>query len=173
MTTTTLTKQRADELKNYAREINELENEILQRKTRVLDEVRQFDCRVIEIGQKLIQAKLRCPKDFWQDWLRANCTVSPRMAQQYMRIAADPKRVSGAASIRQALALLAEGEAEPASDEKPQRELLPYLEALGRIHKFCGYVAKHPLKDWPQEGKDKAREDLEPIARELWPSQFA
>jgi hypothetical protein len=174
----TLTKQTTHELSKYAREINELEAEIQQRKIKIVGDVREFDCRIIEIGQKLIQAKLRCVPGTWLEWLKGHCTLSERSAQVYMRLASNPQRAAGAGSIRQALALLTEGEEAP-SEAKPEREIPAYLMALDRVSKLCGYLQRQRPKDapellgWmPEEGRQKLREDLEPVARELWPGRI-
>jgi hypothetical protein len=174
----TITKQTAHELSKYAKEINELESEIQIRKTKIIGDVREFDCRVIEIGQKLQQAKLRVGKGDWLDWLKSHVTVSERTAQIYMRISLNPQRAAGAGSIRQALTMLADSEEDP-KPEKEASTLPPYLEAIGRVTKLVGYITKTRPKGsadmfagWPDEGKAAMRRDLEPVAKELWPERF-
>lgn len=41
----------------------------------------------LEAGQLLIEAKRRVPHGEWAAWLADNCTVAPRTAQSYMRLA--------------------------------------------------------------------------------------
>lgn len=41
----------------------------------------------IKAGRLLIEAKTQVEHGAWEDWLRSNCTVAPRTAQAYMRLA--------------------------------------------------------------------------------------
>jgi hypothetical protein len=168
----TIDKQTAHELQERAKQINELEFEIQEGKRRVEEGATFTVQRIIECGQLLEQCRITVAKSgHWLSWLAAHTAISERMAQHYIRIAKDPKRVSGAQSLRDAIRMLSSGDGE-AKQGKTERELLPYLEALGRVHKLVGYIGRNPVREWPQEGREKLREDLEPIARELWPERF-
>jgi hypothetical protein len=168
----TLTKQTTHELSAIARTINDREETIQCQRTKLESECNGIVLLAIEQGQALQQAWLRLRKTGdWELWLSSNVRVKRHMARNYMRLASNVERVQQAQSIRQALTLLTEGESAN-TDKKPERELLPYLEALGRISKLRTYIVKHPASTWPVEGLEKAREDLEPIARELWPERF-
>jgi hypothetical protein len=170
---TAITKQKKAELLQYAKEINALENEIQGIAKQVTDGLSTVACRIIECGQKLIQARLRCPPGEWSDWLKAHVSISERTVRRYISVASNRTRVSGASSLRQALALISDAETtEEGEAKQPETVVMPYLEALGRITRFVGYVERHPLTEWPDEGKAKAREDLEPVARELWPEKW-
>jgi hypothetical protein len=127
---------------------------------------------VVLCGRKLNEAKEIVPKRQWMDWVAVHCpTVSHDTINKYMRVAANSERVlnSNVSSLREALHLLTEKSSE---QNKVEQSLLPYLEALGRVHKLVGYIGRNPVREWPQEGREKLREDLEPIARELWPERF-
>jgi hypothetical protein len=59
------------------------------------------------------QAKSRVPHGAWLPWVEANCPLSERQAQDYMRLARNPRRVADLPSIREAVALLTEPREEP------------------------------------------------------------
>ena len=74
-------------------------------------------------GDLLQQAKAKVQHGDWLAWLEANCTVSERTAQAYMRLAREWPRLSDPKAqrvadlpLRQVLALVAE----PRSEEAPQ-----------------------------------------------------
>src|SRR5690606_25491228 len=55
------------------------------------------DCAVEcarQAGELLLQAKAGLKHGDWQGWLRENVTVTPRMAQQYMRLARELSKLS-------------------------------------------------------------------------------
>jgi len=90
-----------------------------------------------------------------------------------MKIAANLPRVENldaATSLRQALALCSPdregGTAAP-------KHWPPPVEANAKLSKFVGYVERFPVKQWPAEQQDAAREKLLPVAQELWPDRFA
>jgi hypothetical protein len=66
-------------------------------------------------GELLLLARAQVPHGEWLPWLEANCTVSERTAQVYMRIAREWGRLAGGnpqrvadLSLREAVSLLAE-----------------------------------------------------------------
>jgi hypothetical protein len=61
-------------------------------------------------GILLTQAKQAIPHGQWGEWLKTNCIVGQRMAQNYMRIADNysPETLPAHGSIREAIAALAE-----------------------------------------------------------------
>src|SRR5216683_3280988 len=73
-------------------------------------------------GRLLIEAKGKIPHGAWLPWLEANCTVTPRMSQNYMRLAKETPRLGSNTkrvadfSVRQAIA--AEADIAPASAEE-------------------------------------------------------
>jgi len=165
---------RHQELVQLAREINDRQATIETLRQHAFKGCSAWICEVALQGQALIKVKQALAHGTWLEWLKVHCPFSHDTASTYIRVATnfeDAKNLPEGTSIRQALDLLTR----PAKQEHlaPAAPMPPYLEGLGRISKFCGYVFSHPVKDWPEEGKQKARQDLEPIVRELWPERFS
>ena len=53
----------------------------------VIDAAQTALQHALRCGELLIQAKRGMAQGEWLGWLEANCTVRPRMAQAYMRLA--------------------------------------------------------------------------------------
>lgn len=157
-----ITKQAEHELHSHSRKINELQSEIElidgQTRTNYAEGVK----RRIECGQLLSQAQMRCPKGEWEWWLKNNTRLSKSTAERWMRLARDPSRVTDATSLREALATISDGE-NGEKEQKEQRSLVPYLQALDRVSKLCGFLGKNPLNDWPDAGVEKLVEDVTPV----------
>src|SRR5947207_10298113 len=85
------------------------------------------------------------------------------------------------ASMREALMLCQDNGAETSTNGNGDstgnghtpRSWPPYIEAIGKCGKFAAFVARNPIEQWPSEGRDKLRGDLQPIAAALWPEKFA
>lgn len=101
----------------------------------------------IEAGSVLILAKARFRHGQWMPWLATNCPdISARMAQRYMRVAANATRVSHL-SQREALKLLAEPSENVHFSSKseewytPQSIIDPTVRLLGAIDLDpCGHA---------------------------------
>lgn len=170
--------ERHELLHKLAREINSREDAISKLKEKFTRAGSEFLSEVLIQGQALLQTKSALPHGLWLEWLKANCPlVSIRSAQVYMRLASNTQRAAyfgQVDSLREALLLCAMNKTENSGADKKHESKTwpPYLEALGKVSKFVGYVERFPVHDWPDEGKDKLRQDLEPVARELWPERF-
>jgi molybdopterin/thiamine biosynthesis adenylyltransferase len=162
------------QLKNLSRQINKREENIQELRKRTSDNCNATICEVIQQGHDLIQAKASLSHGQFADWLSAHCpSISHRTANLYMRVASNAQRIKNlteAGSLRAALLLCDD---EPATGNAEPRSLLPYLEAISRASKFLSFVTDHPLSQWPSEGLDKLRQDMQPIAAQLWPDRFA
>ncbi len=162
------------DLISAARRINDREEAITILKRQTLDKAAEALREVLLQGADLVRVKNTLRHGQWLPWLIANCpAINPRTAQGYMRLAADPTRVGelAAGSIRQALALLDDEPAQD-NDHKETKRWPPYLEAVGRLSKLAGYIERFPVEQWPREGLEKFRADLQPIAARLWPDKF-
>lgn len=162
-----------NDLVTIARRINDREKTIGMLKRQLLDKGSEALREVLLQGDDLLKVKASIKHGQWLYWLGANTTISERTAQDYMRLASHPQRAAdfiAAGSIRQALALL-EDRDEPIA-KKQAKQWPPYLEASGRLSKLIGYVERFPLEQWPDEGLEKFKEDLQPIAAKLWPDKF-
>ena len=88
----------------------------------------------IKAGAHLIEAKSRCRHGDWLPWLAANFEGSERLAQAYMKVAANPQRVADL-SFRNALKALAAPTAPPSwmqRLENATRELAEIPAAMER-----------------------------------------
>lgn len=162
------------DLVTIARRINDRETTIEMLKKQTLDKAGDALREVLLQGGDLLRVKSQLKHGQWAPWLAKNCgSISERTAQDYMRLAANPQRAAdfiAAGSIRQALALLERNDAD--GDKKQTKQWPPYLEATGRLSKLIGYMQRFPLEQWPSEGLEKFKEDLQPIATKLWPEKF-
>lgn len=162
------------ELTALARGINSRESTLMGIEKRTLDSVAEWLREALLQGADLLRARAQLKHGDWLDWLVANCpAVHYLKANRYMHLAANLSRVrnlTGAESLRQALELCGIPVDRPESAGTKQWP--PYLEAIGRLSKFRGFLKQHPLAKMPAEGLDKIREDLQPIAAQLWPEKF-
>src|SRR5262245_50771742 len=71
--------------------------------------------KAITAGEKLNQAKAQLEHGRWLPRAEKHFDVTPRMAQQYMLLSANTKRVSHLGSIREALTALPKKQANPRS----------------------------------------------------------
>ena len=67
--------------------------------------------KAIEIGELLTTQKAALPHGAWIPWAEANLAFGVKMAQKYMRVAANGERVIHLDSIRDAVKLLSESTA--------------------------------------------------------------
>jgi hypothetical protein len=174
----TISKQRSRELGDIARSISEREATIDSLKRQTVDKANQAVTEAILQGQELIKARSMVPHGLWEEWLKVNCpTVSMRNAQRYVslakQIATHVSLLNDADSIRSALALIADQRPIDKVQELEERKWPTYLEGIYRASKWLGFIERNPLDKWPDEGKTKLKEDLEPVAKALWPEKFA
>jgi hypothetical protein len=148
-----------------AREINQREETIATFRGQVVERLNQAGAEIILQGQALLRAKAELPHGMWMDWLRSHCPkVAIRNAERYMHRAANP-------CLRDLYHLLCAGEEEP--KKQPEQRAWPaYIEAIGRASKFIGYVSRFPIEQWPDEGRDRLRSEMEPVAKALWPERW-
>ena len=170
-----ITKTDEHNLHELAKAICERERTLLEFKDKAFSFASQAVAEALLQGQQLLKAKEIVPHGVWLEWLRANCpNVHERMAQRYMSLALNPTRVSDlerASSLRAALTLLCEPQ-ENGGVHSPKQSWPEYLEGLYRFGKVLKFVTSHPIDRWPDEGRDKLRSDLEPVARSLWPERW-
>jgi hypothetical protein len=124
-------------------ELGELATRIKKLHSAVVDAGRSVVQSGIAAGDALIQAKRQLPHGQWLPWLKDNCGVSERRAQDYMKLAANRHKIEAAMksaagadlSLKWALGLLTEGGATAENGvlgkyEKAQETLIKRLEAL-------------------------------------------
>jgi hypothetical protein len=160
-------RNRLEQLPELAVEINDREKTLEALRRQAADASSDWICEVALQGQALIRVRQTVSHGQFGDWIKTNCPFSYRSAARYMTIARQMPRVADASSLRHALLLLTQDQT--GKGDGGRSEVLPYLAGLGRISKLCTYISTHPLHDWPDEGKAKARADLLPIAQDLYP----
>jgi hypothetical protein len=136
----------------------------------------EFLSEVVLQGHDLLAAKARVKFGDWMDYVAANIPeISHRTATDYMRIAANwqhAAKLQEAKSQRQALQLCAGLEEIEQQPETAKKHWPAYIEGLGRANKLLGYLQKNPINKWPEEGRQRLKEDLEPLVVILWPDHF-
>jgi hypothetical protein len=164
------------DLTRFARGINQRESILLALEKKTLASCSDWLREALLQGDDLNAARASCKHGDWLDWLKTHCPlVHYRKANRYMHLAANLTRVSnlaGADSLRQALQLCDVPVDSETDDITPTRRWPLPVEALGRLSKFTGLLSRCPISKWPGPQRDKLREDLQPVARELWPEKF-
>lgn len=157
------------EVYSLTRRINDREEVIQSLRKSTLEKAAETISEVILQGQDLIhlQSHLRGSGDFFK-YVAAQC---PRLeiphAQGYMRAAKNPARFS---DVRQLLLMW------PDQAEQPTPKRESWDGWYGVIHGFSKWTrsfSKIPIKDWPAEGQDRLKAQLQPVAAQLWPDKFA
>jgi len=159
------------QLTSLAREISDRQETLELLEKKVEDSGSEYVCEAILQGESLMRVKELVGHGNFLNWVRIHCpTVTQRHAQRYMLIARNAPRVSQMPSLRAALLLCRTNGEQP--NGKPQ-SWPAYIEALGKATRFIGYIERHPLQGWPEEGKEKLKGELLPIAAALWPEKFS
>lgn len=160
-------------LKQAAREIADNWEGIERLEAQVFEKGTEWIREMALQGQRLIHLKTQMKHGEWLPWCERNLAGRYEKAKQCMRIATNWERVPNldqATSLRQALALCAEKTAD--DDGTEPRRWPPAIEAGLKLAKFVGYVERFPVTTWPPENQAKAREELLPVAKQLWPEKF-
>jgi hypothetical protein len=162
------------ELISLARGISRREQTLLGLEEKTMADCAEWLREAILQGADLNAARARLKHGEWLDWLKVNCsTVHYLKANRYMHLAANLSRVkdlTGAESLRQALALC--GVPVEGAPKEIGQGSLPYIEGISKCNKFVSFLGRHELSSWPPEGRAQLKEDLEPIAKQLWPERF-
>lgn len=162
-------------LNDLARRINQRESQIEVLKKQTIDQANAAICEALLQGKDLLAAKAMCKHGEWLDWISAHCpALSVSTINRYMRVAtmySTKKELIAAESLRAALLLCTEDKPGSEGTQQP-RTWPPFQEGMGKAWKFVEYVKRHPLGQWPGDTVAALREDLEPVAKELWPERF-
>lgn len=114
--------------------LNALAERINSEQIQVEQAVRQVVIHAYQCGVLLTEAKQKVSHGQWGQWLKDNCIVGQRMAQNYMRLAANysPETLPVDSSIREALAVLVEPNTQHValleSSDKPAWEKENFIE---------------------------------------------
>src|SRR5215204_4827824 len=77
----------AAKLEELAERINEHHRAYETAVKAVLSQLSAAIDHAMDVGDLLIEAKAECAHGTWEDWLRANCKVSVRRAQEFVYLA--------------------------------------------------------------------------------------
>jgi len=132
-------------------------------------------------GQDLLRLKAGLDHGQWQPWCEIN--LGPRMhkAQKCMRLAANLARAPDlieAQSMREALQICGEPSTPPAAAEPAEKTERPWppsanLATMKLFDKWLDALHSTPLSDCSEAIRQRYRERLEPVNRELHPDKFA
>ncbi len=160
-------------LKNVTREIeNNWETiDLLGEKT--IEAIGEYLKECALQGQRLAPLKAQLGHGNWMTWCDANFPGRYKLIQRCLRVAANwtyLTNLNEPVGLHRALALLAERNEKESAGEGKQWP--GPIEANLKLSKFVGYVARFPIRDWPEPSREAAREQLQPVAAALWPDKF-
>jgi len=157
------------DLHHLATEIADREEAIQSLRKQATDKASETVREVLLQGQALLRVEKLLGHDMDIDnWLPANCALLELPhAHNYMRVARNPTRYQDPNQML--LAVWHEnGETKP-----PDKTWPSWYAPLTSLAKWTRALTKAPpLNQWPEEGRSKLREELEPIAKALWPAKF-
>ena len=165
------------ELTSLSRAINAREETIQAKLRHAVIAINETLAEALLQGADLIKSKALCKSGDWQTWLAVSCPkLSGRRARRYMCLAAKAGNAEVAAELEEADSLRAalaicdmEGEETEATEPK---RWPAYQEGVLRISKLRSFIDRNPIESWPAEGIEKAKAELEAIARLFWPAKF-
>lgn len=172
-----LTHEKTEELKKLCYEINQSEEGILSS----MQKAREFASLAVAEGmmqgQRLIKVRAIIKKRTFEPWLAINCpTLSREQAYRYIRAAskyhdkntsvAIKTQMEQADTFKLVLELCDKADGvEPKEKKEPPPA---YLVGLNKIEALVKFASDHPMKEWPEEGRDEARKLIRPLAEELF-----
>lgn len=160
----------APKLAHLAEDIERREGQLTAIKSELHAMAKDAVKLAIAQGRDLERARGMVPRDLWDDWLSRHCPMAAVSATRWMRLAANPPDLAQPEfpAIRETLGYLIERR-----ELKEQTSWPDYLHGIARAAKLLNFVRSHPLKGWPDEGREQLKEDLLPVAKELWPDRFS
>lgn len=172
---------RANQLTQIAREINEREEVIDLQRRRLAEAGSSLLCEVIFQGEALLKVKQILKHGDFMPWVATHCPlISHATANTYMRLhwkfANSTKekqaQVLDAASMREAMLLLCAPEKPTEGEAKKAPSWPHWLQCTNFVGKFAKILKSNPLEKWPPEGRENLRVLLEPVAAQVWPEKF-
>lgn len=153
------------QLRQLAKLVTSHHQDVSLRLRRMRDYGRDCVTDGVLCGNALLRAKGLVPHGEWQAWLTENCpTLRYENARAYMKLAKmwpQYQAISESTSIRAALMLCADDEPKTNGDSETTE---PYLCVLRGLSRLVVNVGKHPVAEWPEDGREKLKAELEPLA---------
>lgn len=127
-----------------------------------------------EIGNNLLLIKKTVGHGNFETWMESNLPeLSESTYQRYMLIARKwntTPELAESGSLRSALALCLDSDTD--KDKTPARHWDPDIDGLKRATTFRRFLDDHPFEAWPAENRQALKEEIEPLAKRLWPEKF-
>ncbi len=165
----------AIEVRDSIHEINAREKNIEELEKRTRSVASDWLREAVLQGQDLNKLKSGVKVDWQPLFDTGRLSLIPGKATIYMRIASTCSRGQLQDDGRQQLLTLFsyDEEQQHTHEDKQPKQWPGYIEAIARASRFVGFVERVPLKQWPAEGVKRLKEQILPIASELWPERFA
>lgn len=156
-----------NQLQPIAKRMRDRQEQIEHGRQSALNQMSEVIALAAEQGQDCLLVKVKLAKSIkWSEWLSSHVpNLREADASKYERISTE--QIS---SIRQGIfAFLPSPESQPREDrDRPKI----WETAWGFISKLKSIAAETPLTNWPQRQVALTRQELEPIAKQLWPEKF-
>jgi hypothetical protein len=170
------------ELKPTARALNNREEVIAAHWAKLFESSSEILKEGMLQGADLIRARYPLGQANFETWLVRECPMIPpwrartyiKEVTRYSEANCEQIELFDQGTVLEGLhRLCAKPKSlQPDAETNGARERPAYLEGLQLWTRFAKITLKHPLKQWPNEGKEKLRELFEPLAIELWPDKF-
>lgn len=157
-------------LKNIAKQINDSFDAANKLAKQARDRAHEAIAEALLCGQLLNQAKQVVGHGLWLKWLEEHCPAIPqRTAHRYMLLSNSPHvaKMGECSGLRQAY-IICGILPEPEHTETLASMQPAYTLVLNRFSSIRSQVAKLPLSQWPDDARDRLREELRPMVRELF-----
>lgn len=160
-------------LKNIAKQINDSFDAANRLAKQARDRAHEAIAEALLCGQLLNQAKQVVGHGLWMKWLQEHCPlISQPTAWRYMQLSnhSHVNKLGNANGLRQAYitcGILPEPEhIETLANMQPAYQLV-----LNRFSSIRSQMAKLPISQWPSDARDRLREELKPMFRELFQTE--
>ena len=156
-----------NELNSLAADMRDRQEAICSAVRNVTKDMSDAIALAAEQGQDCLKAKIKLPKGVrWSEWLRAHVpNMDEAQAARYERVSTEHID-----DVRQCIFAF--------FPPTPQKQIVerikpnPWEHAWGYVSKFKRTLIDAPINDWPAAQVEATRNELEPVAKVLWPERF-
>jgi len=158
-----------NDLQPIAHRLRDRQEQIDKGKQHLCENIAELTSLAYEQGRDIILAKTKTGKTIkFSEWLHIHVpTLQLSQAGKYERVATeqltDPRQCIFAFLPEADVKKLLPARCKPA----------PWEVGWGFAHRLHSLAAATPICDWPTQQRDYLAQELEPLARELWPARFA
>ena len=157
-----------NDLQPIAKRLREREEQIEAGKRNLFERISDLTELAYEQGRDLILAKTKTGKVLkFSEWLRIHVpNLHAQQAAKYERVATE--QLTDPRQCIFAFLPAEEGNRDLPARMKPK----PWELGWGYMHKLSSIIKTKLLLDWPSQQREYLAQELEPVARELWPERF-